>query len=441
MSTRLATALFLDIVGSTHLAADLGDDRWRAVLARFRGIVRSDLHRYGGHEEDTAGDGFFATFDQPASAIRGATAIVRDVQAIGIDVRCGIHTGEVGSVDRRPGGMAVVIAARAMAIADAAEILCTTTVRDLVVGLDIAFDEGATYELKGVPGKWELVRVARAPEPVPVRLVEEETRSRLASVQPVQARRRRTAIVGATSFVIVAVIATSVLVVQRRAPPPMAVPPPALLRIDPHTDSIVQTMGVRPDDLNSILAAADGTLWQRSGDVLIGRRMTDGAETNRIETDPLAIRRFDAVFGFGSAWTYSDGGYPYAMQKNKIEVTRYDQVSERATHFKVPGSVMRNQYANGFRSFLPGPDGIWYLSGNDRRLRLIEPSNRIRSWSTGAWLRRSPRPGPAAPDRDVGLALRAVRERTPSLRHEDAPSGQPDGQRGWGLSGRGDRTS
>src|SRR6187402_2268744 len=134
--TRLTTVVLLDIVGSTVVAGELGDERWRVALSRFRRLVRTDLKRHQGHEEDTAGDGFFATFGQPAAAVRCAAAIVSDVQTIGLDVRCGLHTGEMGSVEGRPGGVAVHAAARVMALAGAAEICCTSTVRDLVMGQD-----------------------------------------------------------------------------------------------------------------------------------------------------------------------------------------------------------------------------------------------------------------------------------------------------------------
>ncbi|HYQ10008.1 MAG TPA: adenylate/guanylate cyclase domain-containing protein, partial [Gaiellaceae bacterium] len=131
---RLATVLFVDIVGSTALASELGDARWRELLTRFRRIVRDELKRNGGREQDTAGDGFFATFGEPARALACAAAIVIEVQQLGVDVRAGVHTGECEEIDGKLGGIAVHIGSRIMALAGPAEVLTTGTVRDLVAG-------------------------------------------------------------------------------------------------------------------------------------------------------------------------------------------------------------------------------------------------------------------------------------------------------------------
>ncbi len=143
---------FIDIVGSTALATDLGDARWHELLTRFRRLVRGELKRFGGREQDTAGDGFFATFMEPAQALRAAVAIAAAVQELGVDVRTGIHTGEIEEVDGNVGGIAVHVAARVMGLAGAAEVLVTSTVRDLVSGSDATFEDRGLHELKGVEG-------------------------------------------------------------------------------------------------------------------------------------------------------------------------------------------------------------------------------------------------------------------------------------------------
>ena len=157
---RLATVLFVDIVDSTRLASDVGDRRWRDFLGEFRRRVRRALQSHGGHEEDTAGDGFFATFDQPARAVRAAAAILREAHLIGLDVRCGLHAGELEHIDGRLGGIAAHIGARTMAHAEPGEILVTATVHDLVTGSQIEFDDEREEQLKGVPGTWRLYRVS-----------------------------------------------------------------------------------------------------------------------------------------------------------------------------------------------------------------------------------------------------------------------------------------
>src|SRR3954466_5659000 len=131
---RLATVLFLDIVGSTTIARELGDARWRVVLGRFREVVRRELKRHNGREADTAGDGFFATFSEPVQALRCAAGITLAVQELGLDVRAGVHTGECEEIDGKLGGIAVHIGARVMSLGGAADVLATGTAKDLVIG-------------------------------------------------------------------------------------------------------------------------------------------------------------------------------------------------------------------------------------------------------------------------------------------------------------------
>jgi class 3 adenylate cyclase len=155
----LATVLFTDIVGSTERAAELGDARWRTVLERHGEVTRSELARFGGREVKSIGDGFLATFEGPARAIRCAEAIRAAVRGLGMEIRSGIHTGECEVMGDDVGGIAVHIAARVNAIAAPEEILVSRTVRDLVVGSGIAFEERGTHTLKGVPGEWSLLTV------------------------------------------------------------------------------------------------------------------------------------------------------------------------------------------------------------------------------------------------------------------------------------------
>jgi pimeloyl-ACP methyl ester carboxylesterase len=158
---RLATVLFTDIVGSTQKAAELGDRRWRELVAAHHARVRSELTRFRGQELDTAGDGFFASFDGPARAIRCACAITESVRELGIDVRAGLHTGECELMDGKVGGIAVHIGARVAAEAEPGEVLVSSTVKDLVAGSGIAFRERGVAELKGVPGEWKLFAIER----------------------------------------------------------------------------------------------------------------------------------------------------------------------------------------------------------------------------------------------------------------------------------------
>jgi class 3 adenylate cyclase len=155
----LATVLFTDIVDSTRRAAQMGDRDWRALLDAHDAVVRAQLARFRGREVNTSGDSFLATFDGPQRAIRCAMAIRDAVQALGIEVRAGLHTGECEIRGDDIGGIAVHIGARVSALAGPNEVLVSSTLRDLVIGSGIAFDDRGTHELKGVPGEWRLFAV------------------------------------------------------------------------------------------------------------------------------------------------------------------------------------------------------------------------------------------------------------------------------------------
>jgi class 3 adenylate cyclase len=159
LDRALATVLFTDIVGSTEKAASIGDREWRALLERHHATVRGLLARYRGTEVDTVGDGFMATFDGPARGIRCATAIVDAARALGVEVRAGLHTGEVETIDGKVGGLAVNIGARVSGMAGPSEVLVSQTVKDLVAGSGLAFADRGEHELKGVPDRWRLYRV------------------------------------------------------------------------------------------------------------------------------------------------------------------------------------------------------------------------------------------------------------------------------------------
>ncbi len=156
----LATVLFTDIVESTRLAAELGDERWHAVLADHHRVARREVERFGGHEVKTVGDGILATFDGPARAVRCAAAIRDGVRELGLELRAGVHTGEIEIEPDDIGGLGVHIGARVSALASGGEILVSSTVKDLVVGSGLGFEDRGTHVLKGVPGEWRLFAVS-----------------------------------------------------------------------------------------------------------------------------------------------------------------------------------------------------------------------------------------------------------------------------------------
>jgi class 3 adenylate cyclase len=159
----LAAVLFTDIVGSTERLVELGDARWRSLLARHDERARLEIGRHRGRFVDSAGDGVFATFDGPARAVRCALAIMRSVHDLGIEIRAGVHTGEVELAGDVVRGIAVHVGARLAALAEPGQVLATSTVKDLTAGSGIKFENTGEHDLKGVPGRWRLYRVVRGP--------------------------------------------------------------------------------------------------------------------------------------------------------------------------------------------------------------------------------------------------------------------------------------
>lgn len=156
----LATVMFTDIVGATERAVELGDRRWRDLLDRHHGVIREQLVRFRGREIDTTGDGFLAAFDGPARGVRCAGAIVREVRRLGLEIRAGLHTGECEVLGDKLSGVAVHTGARVASLAGAGQVLVSATVKDLVAGSGITFEDRGIQALKGLPGDWHLYAVA-----------------------------------------------------------------------------------------------------------------------------------------------------------------------------------------------------------------------------------------------------------------------------------------
>lgn len=165
----LATVVFTDIVDSTSQAASLGDRRWEAIRREHDAIVNSHLTRYRGRAVKSTGDGFLATFEGPARAVRCSLAIAEAIRRLGIEIRAGLHTGEVEYSDGDVHGLAVSIAARVAATAGPSQVVVSQTVRDLVAGSGIRLDDAGLHDLKGVPGHWHLYRAVRTTTPAPLK--------------------------------------------------------------------------------------------------------------------------------------------------------------------------------------------------------------------------------------------------------------------------------
>jgi class 3 adenylate cyclase len=359
---RLATVLFLDIVGSTATASELGDRRWHAILARFRKVVRAELKRLGGKEQDTAGDAFFATFAEPANAIRCAVAISSAVQDVGIDIRIGLHTGEIVSVDGALSGIAVHIGARVMALGGAAEILVTGTVKDLVAGSKIGFEDRGVQTLKGVEGTWHVFAVTEVDDarlPSPLTPAAAAARVSAVEAEPVLRRRARSLIAAGAIGTAVAIVAVLALTqgAGSGAQTSSSKETVTLIKIDPETGQVVTTLrdGAFSEELWGVLGIVSGTLWQGTPDELVQRDVATGEIRNTI---PLEQGLGPADLGAGSVFVAS----PYAAGVS--EITRYDAVSgTELDRLKVGGDVADLRYGNG---------AVWFLA-KDGTLTKIDP--------------------------------------------------------------------
>ena len=248
----LATLLFTDIVGSTELAARIGDRTWKQLLARHNSIVRRELKRFGGRELDTAGDGFFALFERPAQAIECASAVVNALAAAEIVVRAAIHTGEVEVIGDKVGGIAVHAAARVLSQAGAGEVIVTGMVHDLVAGSDIRFAERGMTELRGVPGEWRLYAVEQAlPGPLP---------PPDQPLEPAGVRRSRLPLavaLGAGAALVLAVAGVWLLF-GANSMPPLKASPNSVVNLGSSGDALLAVAAI---DDPAEMVVADGALW------------------------------------------------------------------------------------------------------------------------------------------------------------------------------------
>lgn len=315
----LATILFTDIHGSTDLAVLLGDRRWRRLLAEHNRVVRRRLSEFGGRELDTAGDGFFCSFEQPAQAVRAADAIVRDTAALALRVRAGVHTGECERVGNKVGGVAVHIAARVMAMAPPGSVFVSSTVHDLVAGSKLDLVPAGTHALKGVPGEWTLFELAREPDEVadPATVVDQM------AAEKAPRGRRRSAIVLAVGVIALAVVGVVAYVGNFFGPPSgraaLSVGVDALGTIDAATGAVTSVQEL-PEGPAS-LALGDGTIWVGS----VTRSVVSGlplAGTSVDVTVGDAGRPAALAIGDGNLWVADPYGQTISIVSGNGDVLR-----------------------------------------------------------------------------------------------------------------------
>jgi class 3 adenylate cyclase/DNA-binding beta-propeller fold protein YncE len=362
----LATILFTDIVGSTERAVELGDRRWRQLLGAYHGLVRKQLKRLGGREVDTAGDGFFATFDQPARAIECAGSIVDGVASMGIQVRVGIHMGEVEASRSEVRGVAVHIGARIMSMADPGEVLVSSTVRDLMAGSEVRFEDRGFQELKGVPAQWHLFAVQTL-------LPKDASEEPLAvPPKPDRARRRRprrwivTAVVAlAVGAAITAFLTRGGGTAARRGGPGstrVTVPDNAALQIDPASGRVRTTVtGLMAG--NAMYPArhievGEGGVWVDTAITLQHIDPRTGTLVGQIQAQPLVST---IAVGQGAVWAAGNVGITrISPATDKVEATiRYDTGEAKPIRIAVAGGE------------------VWMLVTDGRLIRVDAGTNRI----------------------------------------------------------------
>jgi YVTN family beta-propeller protein len=345
----LATVMFTDIVGSTELATRLGDAAWRQLLARHNSLIRKELRRFGGREVDTAGDGFFARFEQPARAIACARTLIEALNRQGIQIRVGIHMGEVEISGDNVAGIAVHIGSRLMSQAGPNEIVVSSTVRDLVSGSDLQFEDKGLHELKGVPSQWHLFALEppekdrKEREGLPQLQAEPEDKP---LVTPAQA------VVGA-AVIAVLVIAGLVLFRGGSLPPPEA---NTVAKIDPSSGKVLGAL--RVGTTPTAVAAGEGGVWVANLD----------DQTLQL-IDP-ASNTVGAARGLTGAPSQIATGGGFVWVTSNLQGTLF-QFDPKAAHSIVPIKVGYGASGVAF-----GYGSVWVTNSDDNTVLQIDPRSR-----------------------------------------------------------------
>ncbi|MEA2508664.1 MAG: hypothetical protein QOG21_746 [Actinomycetota bacterium] len=344
----LATVMFTDIVGSTELATRLGDAAWRQLLSRHNSLIRKQLKRFGGREVDTAGDGFFARFEQPARAIACARALTEAFDRQGLQIRVGIHMGEVEIVGNNVAGIAVHIGSRLMSQAGPNEIVVSSTVRDLVSGSDLQFEDKGLRELKGVPSQWHLYAL----EP-PAREPATEEKSGLPHLESEpEARPLVTPVrVVLTVLVLVAIASAAVLLFKGGGLPPPRVN--TVAKIDPGNGALLGALSVGTTP--TAVASGEGGVWVANFDDQTLQLIDPASDT---------VGTARAITGPPKAIT-TGGGYVWVTSSFTGTLFRFDP---KAAHSVVPISV-----GTGASGVAFGDGSVWVTNDQSDTLIQVEP--------------------------------------------------------------------
>ena len=347
--------MFTDIVDSTMHATQLGDRRWKELIGRHHAIIRRELKRFGGRELDTAGDGFFASFGEPAAAIRCACAAAEAVRQLGIEIRAGVHFGECEQVGGKLGGLTVVIGARVMSLGGAGEVLTTASTRELVGGAELGFADRGLHALKGIEAEvhlFEVTDVDGTPRPGPIHAQESE--QRLATVQPVGHRRPTPRKWVAIAAALLLTILVAVPWAARRAEGSSEIAPNSIGVLDPETGEVTATVGLE-DRPGSIAASADA-VWVTSPDVGTVTRI-DADDQEIRDTIPVGENPSGIAVGEGGVWVVNSDG----PSVSRISPDT-DQVVKTITGV-----------GNGPTGIAVGEGAVWVTNRFDGTVSRIEP--------------------------------------------------------------------
>ncbi|MDL2335837.1 MAG: adenylate/guanylate cyclase domain-containing protein, partial [Chloroflexota bacterium] len=360
----LTTVLFTDIVGSTDLAAELGDKAWRELVQEHHRVVRAALKKYRGRELDTAGDGFFTVFDAPASAVDCALEVVVQLQTLGLQVRAGLHVGEVEQSGGKVSGITVPIGSRIMSQAGPSEVLVSGTVRDLTVGAGFRFDDRGTRVLKGVPGEWRLYAVSHATDDVADAAAAERGSHDQAGRRAAAVRRRQDRpvwqrhprmVAGLVAGLGLAVVLAGLWIWQPWLPPALAgVAENSVGIIDPARNVVIAAAPV--GRLPSAIAVGEGSVWvANAGDSTVSQI----DPTSRAVIDTIDVGREPSGIAVG-------GGAIWVADSGERSVTRINAATRRV--------VATIEVGNGPRAIAYGESGVWLANSGDATVVRIDPT-------------------------------------------------------------------
>jgi class 3 adenylate cyclase/streptogramin lyase len=369
----LATVLFVDLVSSTTVAEEMGNRRWQELLRRFHALARREIGRFGGKLVDTAGDGVFATFTSPADAIRCAAALIPAVRGLGLELRAGIHTGQIEVAGDKASGVGVHIGARVMAAASSGQILVTRTVLELTAGAGFTFQDMGDRSLKGVEGVWRISSVdAVDAHPLGPPAAEVDSRAIRDRIEPEPHRRRSAVLVAATVMVVVAVVATGLALRGGREPvePPSSAT--AALAISDRvarlsqaetSADLVRSTAVAAGKDPSAIAVGEGAVWvANEGDATVTRidPASGRGTTIHVPADPFAI-----AVGLGSVWV---------VERTTRTVSRIDPSSDKVTaQIDLAGAGFASTIAVGTSAVWVGVEGDYPLGTHVPSVHKIDP--------------------------------------------------------------------